>query len=655
VGSIAGRNLIDIDGVSDPAVLADFEECETGKPVTFMHHNQTTKADLEPGSTGDIYSRSVKGGFWLVALRVVSQVLNVVRLTVVLRILAPYDLGLLGIGTLMIGMVLSVTNLGLQTALVQRKDPTRGHLNCVWTAGLVRSVLLFFLIWFIAPSAARFFDGSGDFGANDITNYRAVAVRLRGGTEALDVYLRGEVSDETRRLLAAYDDSREVAPQLQRQLTQDFNRIVRDPALSRPENLVGIEISGYMDALVRQAPETRDLVRMNRRLLDEAFAGAIKRDIIDRQTASLVIRVLAITILLGGLSNVGTIYFTKELAFGKYFILQVVSELAATGATILAVITYRSVWGLVAGRIVGASCTCIASYVMHPFRPRPRFSWAEVRQLWHFGKHMIGVSMLEFATLHGDDILLGRMLGATTLGFYQQAHRIAQVVATEIGNKISQVALPAYSKLQDNLEKLRGGYFKTLQLSSGLVFPIAGGLIALAPEITEHVFGAKWLPMVGAMRILCLTGPLMCMHRGPVFFAVGRPDIVTRISAFRLVLLAIVVYPLTVRYGMVGTALSVTGTGFLAQPIGFYELERLVGAKTVDVLRMLAYPLAATFIMAAGVCLAKSAVPATGLIHVVVFICLGAAIYITAMLLLARISPQYDALASIRDIMKGLR
>lgn len=587
------------------------------------------------------------------ALRVLSQVLNIARLTIVLRILAPYDLGLLGIGTLMIGMVTSFTDLGLQAALVQRKDLTPGHLNCVWTVNLARSVLLFLLVWIIAPWAARFFDGDGDFGPGDIVNYRSIAAQLEGA-DPLSTYIRGELSGDTRRMLAEYEPTEEASPELRRALTADFGRIVRDPDLGRPRHLSGLTPSGYLKHLISQAPETRDTVRSNRRLLDEAFAGAVKRDIIDRRTVALVIRVLALTILLGGIQNVGVVYFTKDLAFHKYFSLQMVTEFAATGTTIVMVLVVRSVWALVVGRIAGALCGCAASYLMHPFRPRLRFSWLEARQLWHFGRHVMGISILKFLCLHGDDVLLGRMLGATALGLYQQAYRVGQMVATELGNKIADVAFPAYSKLQDNLEKMRGGYFKALQLSSVTVFPVAGGLIALAPEITEHVFGARWLPMVPAMQILCLVGPLRCMQRAPVFMAIGRPDIITRITALRFILLAVSIYPLTLKWGMTGTALSVAGTGFLMQPVGMRQMRRLVGIREWDNLKILAYPAGATALMMAAVYGGKTLLP-EGPVSLLALVGLGAVVYASVILAVSRVSRTYDAVALFGDIIKGLK
>ncbi|RKY08911.1 MAG: hypothetical protein DRP66_03475 [Planctomycetota bacterium] len=268
---------------------------------------------------------------------------------------------------------------------------------------------------------------------------------------------------------------------------------------------------------------------------------------------------------------------------------------------------------------------------------------------------MFGISILRFFCVHGDDAFLGKMLGATALGFYQQAFRIGHMVTTEIGGRVAVVAFPAYSKLQDNVAKLRSGYFKAVCVTTLIVFPAAGGLIALAPEITRIAFGAKWLPMVPAMQILCLLGPLKCMQRGPVFMAMGRPDIITKISAMRLVLMVVSIYPLTVKWGMAGTSFCVLGMGLIMQPVAFYELQKLIDAKVRDVLRILSYPLAATLLMMLCLYLVKNAMNSVGPAGLVLLVGIGAAVYSIFILLLSKISSEYDVPALIRDVVKGLK
>jgi len=368
-----------------------------------------------------------------------------------------------------------------------------------------------------------------------------------------------------------------------------------------------------------------------------------------------IIRVISFTFLLDALNNIGVTYFRKELEFNKEFLFRISGVVIDAVVAICVAIVYRNAWALVAGKLAGSCVRLAASYLMHPYRPALAINLQKAGELWSFGKHIMGSSILRFFILQGDGIVLAKMLGAPVLGLYRYAYRTSNMMATEISDMIAQVAFAAYSKLQDNEEKLKAGYFKTVQVVSLAVFPIAGGILVLAPEFTKIVLGDQWLPMVPAMQILCLLGPLKCFQRAPAFRAVGRPDIILKLSCIRFVVLALTIYPLTKKLGMAGTSLSVLIACLASQPFAFYCLQKFIGARFKDVAVLLSFPIAATLIMMLCIFAAKSAIGTIGLVSLVLLIGLGAVIYITSILLARVIYKEYDAVALARDILKGLK
>lgn len=599
----------------------------------------------------DVYGRAVKGGAWLFILRGFMMLLNFVRLPIVVRLLTPYDFGLLRIGTLLTGMAGSFTDLGVRTALVQRREHTQEHLNVVWTIDIIRTLIIFCILYLVAPYAATFFGGSGRFAQGHLLQPDVLVQRLRAANDPASQYLVAELPESTRQMLSGYDPAGRVPEALQERLIEELNRLVEGPILYELASLANVQIS---ESASGDAGE-RDRLALNRRILEEAFEGVIKPDISDRRTTVLVIRLLALSMVLAAFSNIGTLYFVKELNFRKKVELEIISQLTGFVVTVSLAYMYRNVWALVFGRISEVACTCVLSYVMHPYRPRLCFDLNKARELWRFGKHIMGIATLKYFCLNGDDLVLGRMLGTAALGFYEKAFKIGDMVASEIGNKVAAVAFPAYSKVQDNAVKLRNGYLKSLRLTTLLVFPAAGGLIALAPEITEVVFTAKWLPMVPAMQILCLLGPLKCMQREPIFLAMGRPEVVTRLTIIRFILMAATIYPLTALWGMVGTSLCVLGGAVLMQPIASYELKKLLGVPLREVCGILFYPALGTLIMMLCLVVVKSTIASVGVFWLTALIGLGVVTYVGCLLLLGVLSPRYEPLAPVRDVLRGLK
>ena len=293
--------------------------------------------------------------------------------------------------------------------------------------------------------------------------------------------------------------------------------------------------------------------------------------------AKLIIQVIGFSVLLQAFTNIGVVYFQKELEFNKQFVYQLSGTLADFAVAISAVLILRSVWALVFGLLAGSTARFITSYLIHSYRPHFTSDLRKVKELFGFGKWILGSSILIFLITQGDDIFVGKLLGITMLGFYQMAYRISNMPATEITHVISQVTFPAYSKLQDNLPKLREAYLRTLQLTAFLSFPIAGLIFVLAPDFTKIFLGEKWMPMVPAMQILAIFGVLRALNAttGPIFQAVGKPSILTKVSLIQLIFLAAIIYPFMTSGELIGVSWAVTFANFLCFVLAFQEVLKI--------------------------------------------------------------------------------
>lgn len=315
--------------------------------------------------------------------------------------------------------------------------------------------------------------------------------------------------------------------------------------------------------------------------------------------AAQLLRVLGLSMVFQGLTNIGVVFFQKELEFHKQFMYMFSGTLADFGVAIPAALILHNAWALIFGLLAGNLVRMIASYFVHPYRPRFRLERAKTRELYTFGKWILGSSILVFFLNQGDDILVGKLLGATMLGFYQMAYRISNMPATEITHVISQVTFPAYSKLQDNIPKLREAYLKTLQLTALLSFPIAGLIFILAPDFTKIFLGEQWMPMVPAMQVLALWGlsRSIAATTGSLFNGIGNPRINTWLQLAKLILIAIFIYPLTMLWDITGTALAVAAAALFIDPICVYLVAKILHCKVWDTVKTILLPAISTVIM----------------------------------------------------------
>lgn len=86
-----------------------------------------------------------RGAISLGGARFIVNLANAAGILVLARLLTPDDFGIVAIATAVLSVVASFTEVSLQAALVQSKDPTQDHIDTVWTMSLLRAVLIFSL------------------------------------------------------------------------------------------------------------------------------------------------------------------------------------------------------------------------------------------------------------------------------------------------------------------------------------------------------------------------------------------------------------------------------------------------------------------------------------------------------------------------------
>lgn len=349
--------------------------------------------------------------------------------------------------------------------------------------------------------------------------------------------------------------------------------------------------------------------------------------------AIILTRAIALAVLLKGLANIGVIYFKKELKFNKQFAYRSIGIVVEFIVAVSLAIILKNAWALLFGLLANYFVTFLVSYIIHPYRPKLALDIKKFKELFSFGKWVLGSGILLFLYTQGDDIFVGKLLGVTALGLYQMAYRISNMPATEITHAISQVTFPAYSKLQEELTRLRKAYLRILMFTTAISVPIAGGIIFLAPDFTRLFLGQKWVQMVPAMQVLAMWGMIRSIgaNSGPLFRAIGRPDLGTKLQTAKLILLAILIYPLTVRLGILGTSYAVLLNALVVFPIGSYLAIKITKCKTSEFIKSAGVPVLITSIMLGVLFFFKHAVFAKidfieffilGIIGVVVYLCL---------------------------------
>ena len=118
---------------------------------------QVIEKKVERDAKESLAKKVIRGGLWVVALRIINRGLGFVRTIILARLLAPEDFGLLGIAMLAVATLETFSQTGFHQALIQKKENVESYLDTAWTISVIRGIILFGILFFTAPTVAKFF------------------------------------------------------------------------------------------------------------------------------------------------------------------------------------------------------------------------------------------------------------------------------------------------------------------------------------------------------------------------------------------------------------------------------------------------------------------------------------------------------------------
>jgi O-antigen/teichoic acid export membrane protein len=359
--------------------------------------------------------------------------------------------------------------------------------------------------------------------------------------------------------------------------------------------------------------------------------------VLNEPTVETILPVMALSPLLTGLCNPGIVYFRKHLDYSRRFLYEISASVLQFGFAVGYALVNPTIWALVIGFLTSSAVKLVMSYVLHGYRPWPEFDLARAKEMMDYGKWMLGSSIMNYIHDSGDDAFVVFFLGPTFLGFYQMAFQISNAPVTEISHVITDVAFPTYSKLQDDIEQLRTAFFHVVQLVTFLATPVSIGIATVAPTFVRAFLGTDWLPMILPMQILALYAVWRAFAStfGAVWKAVGRPDYLTKLQTFSTLLIAVFIYPASEAWGLTGVALTVFGTYMCIMiPIDCYVTVRELDTSILRLFREIAYPIAASTVMAAAVLLTRRALDVQPIVEFFALVVVGVLAYLLGVLVL---------------------
>lgn len=220
--------------------------------------------------------------------------------------------------------------------------------------------------------------------------------------------------------------------------------------------------------------------------------------------AEAMVRVLALCVLVDAVAAVPVQALARDFAQGRRLVIDVVAFVVTTALTVTLAVggagAWALVWGFVAGNVVAGSL----AVALAPWRVRPGFDMRTARELLGFGLPLAGSSLLLFALMNIDYVVVGNTLGATALGLYLAAFALCSWPVNLVSATIRRVSLAAFSRTEVEQGGRPRAFVETLRGALVLTVPMCTGLAVFAEDLLTTLYGTAWAPAAAALRPLAL-------------------------------------------------------------------------------------------------------------------------------------------------------
>lgn len=400
-----------------------------------------------------------------------------------------------------------------------------------------------------------------------------------------------------------------------------------------------VQSKEYTDTIQRQAFGVVLLLNGFLFLLLLAASGMIA-GYFDEPILTELVPVLAVQFLIIAFSVIPSATLTREMNFRAISIVDIVSALLASIVTLsMAWFGFR-VWALVFGSLTGILVRTIGLNLAAPFYKLPSWDYSGFGKTVRFGGWISLNRILWYIYSQADVFIAGKILGTTMLGYYSVAMHIASLPMQKVGSILHGVGLPAYSKLQDDIEQAGTYVLKASRIISFVAFPMFLGISCIAPELVTLALGERWLLAILPMQLLSIVVPLrtLSISLAPAVTGTGRPDVNVKTLAVACVIMPASFY-IGAQWGLKGLSIA----WVVGYPLWFiFMLSRVLpvmGLSFGQFLRAIQGPALVSAAMYAFVYISRQVfsawqLPVAGLLTILIIV--GAISYSVGMILFCR-------------------
>lgn len=246
-------------------------------------------------------------------------------------------------------------------------------------------------------------------------------------------------------------------------------------------------------------------------------------------------RVTSLGLIIGALAFVQRTRMTKNIDFKSQTKITIVTSVFRSIIGISLAVSGFGVWALVIQGLSGSILSTSLLWFYNRWIPKLYFSLQSFKELFGYSSKMLASSLLDTLWREIYQVVIGKCYAPATLGLYSRATAFSSLFSSNLSAIVSRVSFPVLSEMQDNKERLRGGYRRIIRTSMLISFSCMLMLVAVSKSMVLVLIGEKWVQSAYFLQVVCFSSmmhPLQSLNLN-MLQVQGRSDLFLKLEVIK--------------------------------------------------------------------------------------------------------------------------
>lgn len=293
---------------------------------------------------------------------------------------------------------------------------------------------------------------------------------------------------------------------------------------------------------------------------------------------NVIVKVMSLNFIFTSIAIVPDAIIQKAMDFKGYFYRNLWATVISGVFGVWLAYHGYGVWALVGQTILASLIGLIVSFRIINWMPSWDFSWRLLRPHFKYSLPVLADNSVNYWVRNIDKILLGRILGAASVGIYNRAYALMLLPVSQISQTVNRVMFPSFALIQSDIEKMWNQYSKIIALIVLICFPIMGAMGIFAREVIVIVYGDGWMEAVPIFAVLSFLGAFQCIATmaGSVYYSTGKTVLMFKVGMVSRLLMVLGIVLGIYYNGLMGMVWGYFSTSMIAFFVELYFVCKLL-------------------------------------------------------------------------------